>query len=59
MRLLSGFTAACTVAWLLLLNAKGEERKVELHAPAGAGQEEFLVRQLNQINATVMRAARK
>lgn len=57
--LLGGLTAACTVAWLLLLNAKGEERKLVLHAPAGAGHEEFLVRQLNQINATVIRAARK
>lgn len=57
--LLAGISAACVLAWLLLLDAKGEERKVVLHAPAGAGQEEFLVRQLNQINATVMRAARK
>jgi hypothetical protein len=56
--LLTALRMACTMAWLFLLNARGENRKVVLHAPP-AGQEEFLVRQLNQINATVMRAARK
>lgn len=56
--LLSGLSAACALAWLVLLNPEGEARKVELHAPP-AGQEEFLVRQLDQLNAAVMRAARK
>lgn len=55
---LTGVMAACVVAWLVLLNQKGEERTVTMH-PHLAGQEEYLVRQLDQINATVIRASHK
>lgn len=56
--LLMATTAACVVAWLVLLSPKGEARKVHLNARLEA-DEEYLVRQLDQINVTLMRAARK
>jgi hypothetical protein len=55
---LMGISSACVVAWLVLLNAKGEEvRLIPLHF--GRGDEERILLQLNSLNNTLLRASHK
>jgi hypothetical protein len=55
---LMGVSSACVVAWLVLLNAKGE--KVRLSAlHFGRGDEERILLQLDSLNDTLLRASRK
>jgi len=53
-----GISSACMVAWLVLLNAKGEEVRLStLHF--GRGDEERILLQLDALNDTLLRASRK
>jgi hypothetical protein len=55
---LMGISSACVVAWLVLLNAKGEKVRVRtLHF--GHGDEERILLQLDSLNDTLLRASRK
>lgn len=55
---LMGISSACAVAWWLLLSPKGEEAKI--HAPAvGPEHEQRILQQLDALNATLLRVARK
>jgi hypothetical protein len=50
-------TSACTLAWWLLLSAKGEE--VQVNAPQLApGSEARILQQLDSLNATLLKVAR-
>jgi len=54
---LTALSAVCSVAWWLLLSAKGED--VQVNAPhPGAGSEERILQQLDSINATLMKVSR-
>jgi hypothetical protein len=56
--LFTGTSSACMVAWLVLLNAKGEEVRLStLHF--GRGDEERILLQLDALNDTLLRASRK
>jgi len=56
--LLMGTSSACVVAWLVLLNAKGE--KVRLSTlQFGRGDEARILLQLDSLNDTLLRASRK
>lgn len=58
--LLTGISAACVLAWSFFLTAEGERRACRLRpALSGAGQERHLIQQLDALNATLLRAARK
>jgi hypothetical protein len=52
-------TLAAVGAWLMLLSPVGEMRKQSLRPQWMPGREEVLVNQLNQLNAALLRAARK
>ena len=52
-------TLAALGAWLVMLNAAGELRKVRLRPDWMPGREEALVAQLNHLNAALLRATRK
>ena len=55
---LMGVCSACMVAWLVLLNAKGEKVRVSnLHF--GRGDEERILHQLDSLNDTLLRASHK
>ncbi|MGB7723243.1 MAG: hypothetical protein WBL65_25315 [Bryobacteraceae bacterium] len=55
---LMGISSACLVAWLVLLNAKGERVRVRtLHF--GRGDEERILHQLDSLNDTLLRASHK
>ncbi len=55
---LMGTSSACVVAWLVLLNAKGERVRVRaLHF--GRGDEERILLQLDSLNRTLLRASHK
>ena len=55
---LTGTSCACLVAWLVLLNAKGEKVRVStLHF--GRGDEERILHQLDSLNDTLLRASHK
>jgi hypothetical protein len=55
---LMGICSACMVAWLVLLNAKGEKVRVStLHF--GRGDEERILHQLDSLNDTLLRASHK
>jgi hypothetical protein len=55
---LMGTSSACVVAWLVLLNAKGEEMRLStLHF--SRGDEERILLQLDSLNSTLLRVARK
>jgi hypothetical protein len=56
---MSGATLACIIAWLVLLNRKGEEIKVARRPQWRPEDEEQLMRQLASINATLLKAARR
>ena len=51
-------SSACMVAWLLLLNAKGEEVRVSTLRFGRSDQERILL-QLNALNDTLLKASRK
>lgn len=54
----SGATAICTVAWCLLLSAKGEE--VQINTPQfRPGSEERILSQLDALNATLLKVSQK
>jgi hypothetical protein len=50
---------ACLLVWLLYLNRRGEERKVIVGHQWRPGDDERLVAQLNAVNRTLLRSARK
>jgi hypothetical protein len=53
-----GTSSACLVAWLVLLNAKGERVRVRtLHF--GRGDEQRILHQLDSLNETLLRASHK
>jgi len=53
---LMGVSSACVVAWLVLLNAKGEKVRLStLHF--GRGDEERMLLQLDSLNRTLLRAS--
>jgi hypothetical protein len=53
-----GVSSACVVAWLVLLNAKGEKVRLStLHF--GRGDEERMLLQLDSLNRTLLRASHK
>lgn len=52
-------TALCFVAWLFLLNARGESKRVVLRLEWSPEDEKQLVGQLSAINSVLLRAARK
>jgi hypothetical protein len=53
----TALSALCSVAWWLLLSAKGEQ--VQVNAPhLGAGSEERILQQLDSLNATLMKVSR-
>ena len=53
-----GITAACSVVWWLLLSAQGEE--VPAAGPhLGPGSEERILRQLDSLNATLLKVSGK
>jgi hypothetical protein len=55
---LMGVSAACVLAWLFFLNPKGEE--VRMNIPRfGPEHEERLLLQLDSLNSTLLKAARK
>jgi hypothetical protein len=54
---LMGISSVCTLAWLLLLSAKGEEVRVNLPW-ISADHEERILHQLDALNATLLRASR-
>jgi hypothetical protein len=56
--ILVGFAAACTVAWWLLLSAKGEEVRVNI-PQFGLGSEERILQQLDALNATLLKVSKK
>jgi hypothetical protein len=56
--LLMGTSSACVVAWLILLNAKGEEVQVRT-LQFGRGDEERILLQLDSLNRTLLRASHK
>jgi hypothetical protein len=50
--------AACSIAWCVLLSAKGEE--VQMHVPQLRPEaEERILQQLDVLNATLLKASRK
>ena len=55
---LMGTSSACVVAWLVLLNAKGEEVRVTTLRFGRADQERILL-QLNALNDTLLKASHK
>jgi hypothetical protein len=56
--LFMGTSSACVVAWLVLLNAKGEKVQVTTQH-FGRGDEERILLQLDSLNDTLLRASRK
>jgi hypothetical protein len=56
---LAGITAACVVAWGTLLTASGERRAAAFRPALLPEQEFHLIRQLDSLNATLLRVARK
>ena len=55
---LTGIGAACTIAWSLLLSARGEE--VQLRTPELRPEsEERILQQLDALNATLLKVSRK
>ena len=56
--LFMGTSSACVVAWLVLLNAKGEKVRVSTRH-FGRGDEERILLQLDSLNDTLLRASRK
>jgi hypothetical protein len=55
---LAVLTAACSIAWWLLLSAKGEE--VQINVPhLRPGAEEQILHQLDSLNATLLKVSRK
>jgi hypothetical protein len=55
---LMGISSACVVAWLVLLNAKGEKVQVTTRQ-FGRGDEARILLQLDSLNDTLLRASRK
>jgi len=53
---LMGISSACVVAWLVLLNAKGEEVQWST-MQFGRGDEERILLQLDSLNKTLLRAS--
>jgi len=53
-----GTSSACVVAWLVLLDAKGEKVRVRTLRFGGGDQERILL-QLNALNDTLLKAGRK
>ncbi len=56
---LAGVSLACIVTWLVLLNRKGEEVKVDRRPQWQPGDEAHLIDQLTSINAALLRAGRR
>ena len=56
---MSVVTALCFVAWLFLLNARGEGKKMVLRLKWNEEHEKRLTDQLSAINSALLRAARK
>ncbi len=56
---LSGASFACILAWLFVLNRKGEIRAVTIRQRWDAKQQAQLIDQLATINASLLRAVRK
>jgi len=54
-----GVAAACYAAWAFLLSRRGEDRITSLHLGRNAGAEKRLLGQLEDLNATLIGAARK
>ena len=55
---LMGTSSACVVAWLVLLNAKGEKVRVST-LQFGRGDEERILLQLDSLNDTLLKASHK
>jgi len=56
---LHGVGAACAIAWVLLLNAQGERKRSNVRRHIPAIDEDRLVSQLDAINRSLLRSARK
>jgi hypothetical protein len=56
---LVGVSTACVLAWLVLLSRRGEEQAMTWHRRWEPDQERRLVEQLNAMNQSLMRVARK
>jgi hypothetical protein len=54
---LMGISSVCTLAWFVLLNARGEEVRVNLPW-ISTEQEQHLLEQLDALNATILKASR-
>ena len=57
--ILQGVSALCLLAWLIFLTREGEVKKVVLRRQLTSSDEEQLLGQLANINATLMRASKK
>jgi hypothetical protein len=56
---LQGFAAACLIAWILLLNAQGETKRTSVRRHILPTDESRLVGQLDAINRSLLRSAKK
>jgi hypothetical protein len=56
---LQGVAAACAIAWILLLNAQGETKRSPVRRHILPPDEDRLVEQLETINRSLLRSARK
>lgn len=54
-----GFFLVCLIFWLVGLDRKGEEKRVVVGHQWGAGDEQRLLAQLEEINAALLRSGRK
>jgi hypothetical protein len=54
-----GLYALCVIAWILFLTKKGEERMVVFGHRWRPGETDRLVSQLDTLNATILRTARR
>lgn len=54
-----GISAGCYLVWIFSLTRAGEKRTMSLRHNWSSDQEQHLIDQLNSINATLLRAARK
>jgi hypothetical protein len=55
----SGVAISCLGVWIVFLNRRGEARTVTVRQRWQADQEQHLIEQLDTINSTLLRAARK
>jgi hypothetical protein len=56
---LMGVAVSCLIAWLTLMNREGEREIIAIHTHIPLADEDALIAQLSEINATLLRASRK